>query len=147
VINMTVRKNVANQLAGAKNAAERKRSQGESDAFEQSEIARLTSELERLDTINKEAAPVIEAMDQRQREAREAEELAATQRQNREQREFAEALDKHYQDRLGFYRQTRPGLPQEDFDRDIWPLLRTAYIAGEPDAVDQERLFRSTPVF
>jgi hypothetical protein len=61
---MDPRKNIEAQLAAAKSLAEIKRKAGESDNFEMSEVARLTGELERLNKIDEEARPAIEAMDQ-----------------------------------------------------------------------------------
>lgn len=99
---MNPRKNVVGQLAVARSVAERKQIRGESDAFEQGEIGRLSAELERLNKINKEAEPAIAAMDRRGREQQRAEELAAAQRQAREEQTFNEQLQAHYEDRLSF---------------------------------------------
>lgn len=67
----------------------------------------------------------------REREAREAEQQAATQRQNREERLFEEKLQARYEERLNHYRLTRgPGAPKEVFDKEVWPKLRQQYAAG-----------------
>jgi hypothetical protein len=131
----TTREKVAASLQAARTAGD--------DAA----AGRLQGELNRLNKINEEAAPVVAQMERRQQEQRQAEERAATQLQNKREREFKEALDKHYQDRLGFYRQTWPGLPKADFDRDIWPELRRQFMVGKEDAVDRERREAATFVF
>lgn len=133
---MTERERIAAQLEMAENTG-----------ADPVEIGRLQGELSRLNEINEEARPAVEAMDHRERERQQAEQHAAMQRQNREEREFNEALERHRLDRLEAYRLTTPGLPEAVFDRDIWPELRAAYLAGEPDAVDLERLERADHVF
>ena len=58
-------------------------------------------------------------MDRRHADEKARKEHEATQLQNRQEREFKESLDRHYQERLDYYRLTRPGLPKADFDRDL----------------------------
>lgn len=84
-------------------------------------------------------------MDRRQAEEAEKEKRAAVQLENRREREFAEALDRHRRDRLEFYR--LKGAPEEVFDREIWPEIRRRFVAGEEDAVDRARRERSTDVY
>ncbi len=143
----TQRQKVAAELAAVKSAAERSRAAGRTDEPYSREIGRLQGELDELNKINEQARPVVEAIDRRERERQQAEEHAAGQRQNRREREFKEALDCHYKDRLNFFRQKMPGLPEQDFAQDIWPELRAQYVAGEEDAVDRERREHSTSVF
>ncbi|MBA3472231.1 MAG: hypothetical protein H0T57_03210 [Rubrobacter sp.] len=141
----TQREKLAGELAAAQSAAERSRANGESDAAEQAQIGRLSGELDRLNKINEEARPAVEAMERRQREQQHAEERAAVQRQNRQEREFAEDLGRHYRERLETYR--LKGTPQEAFDKEVWPKLRQQYVAGEEDAVDRGRREQAADVF
>lgn len=76
----TQREKVAGELAAARSAAERSRAAGRSDAPHQAEMGRLQGELDRLNKINEQARPVVEAIDRKEREERESAERAATQR-------------------------------------------------------------------
>lgn len=88
----------------------------------------------------------IRDMDRRAAQEQEARERATIQHRNRQEREFGEAVDKHYAERMEFYRLSR-GVPETTFRTELWPEIRRAFIAGEPDAVDLERWERSTDIY
>lgn len=84
-------------------------------------------------------------MEEREAREKEAERLTSVRHQNWRDAKFAEALDAHYRDRLGFYQ--RRGVSTAAFDSEVWPELKRQFVRGEEDAVDRERQERSGSVF
>lgn len=88
----------------------------------------------------------IRDMDRRQAAETAEKKRQAAQLEKEEEKEFNEALDQHYRDRAQFYRISR-GVPEAVFREELWPEIRRAFVAGEADAVDWERLEQSTDVY
>jgi len=59
------------------------------------------------------------------------------------ERAFDAALEQHYRERRDFYSLAK-GVPEAIFRAELWPEIRRAFVADEPDAVDFERLAGST---
>lgn len=88
----------------------------------------------------------IRDMDRRAAEKQAAEERRIEEQRREQEKEFNEALERHYRDRMEFYRMAK-GVPEAIFRAELWPGIRSAFVAGEADAVDWERMERSTDVY
>ena len=88
----------------------------------------------------------IRDMDRRAAQEQAAEERRVEEQRREDEKEFNEALESHYRDRAQFYRVSR-GVPETVFRAELWPEIRRAFIAGEPDEVELERYARSTDVY
>lgn len=139
----TVRENLERQLSAARSAAERSRAAGESDAAEQAQIGRLQGELEELIRINKEAAPAVARMEADQARERQAEELARTQRQNKEHREAREQIEAFRENQLGQWLDA--GGDEAGFAR-AWPEIESCHLQSKL-LTDEDRAIRSGHVF
>lgn len=88
----------------------------------------------------------IRDMETRQAQERAEAEHRAEEERRKHEKEFKEALERHYTERMEFYRLSR-GVPEKVFEQELWPEIRRAFIAGEPDEVDRAWRSRSTDVF
>jgi hypothetical protein len=88
----------------------------------------------------------IRDMDRRAAEKQAAEERHIEEQRREQEKEFDEALERHYRDRMEFYRMAK-GVYEAIFCAELWPEIRGAFVSGEADAVDWERMKRSTDVY
>jgi hypothetical protein len=84
-------------------------------------------------------------MERSQEIAETAKRDAAAESERQRERQYAEALERHRQDRLTHYRLR--GVPAKVFNEEIWPVLEWQFVAGEEDKVERERRERSSSVY
>ena len=99
-----------------------------------------------------EQAPNPEILERARRDLEHSQAVAegeAKLRAERETRErevrFAEALERHVEDRRQFH--ALRGVPEAIFETELRPEIERKFVAGEEDAVDRERRERSSSVY